>query len=173
MWLWFPKRSVVLECFDVISKIIGPSKNFTLSTESTPPFLLVLLDPFVLARDPFVFFKYFDLLLQCRGAMLIPGNFRWQDFCSKLVLPAFQQVGWDQKPSDDDNQKKLRSTVLAAVGKYCYKELVPKKRDRKTDGKSRCFRCFLRQDIGNFLWIHAEWALGNEFKDDVPQQGNS
>lgn len=45
-----------------------------------------------------------------------------KDFCSKLVLPAFKHVGWDQLPTDDDNQKKLRSTVLSAVAKYCYKD---------------------------------------------------
>jgi len=46
----------------------------------------------------------------------------YKDFCSKLVLPAFKHVGWDQLPTDDDNQKKLRSTVLSAVAKYCYKD---------------------------------------------------
>ena len=45
-----------------------------------------------------------------------------QDFCSKLVLPAFKYIGWDQLPSDDDNAKGLRSTVLSAVAKYCYKD---------------------------------------------------
>ncbi|CAK9053976.1 unnamed protein product [Durusdinium trenchii] len=46
----------------------------------------------------------------------------FKEFCSKLVLPAFKHVGWDQQSSDDDNQKKLRSTVLSAVAKYCYKD---------------------------------------------------
>lgn len=46
----------------------------------------------------------------------------FQDFCSKLVLPAFKYIGWDQLPSDDDNAKGLRSTVLSAVAKYCYKD---------------------------------------------------
>eukprot|EP00931_Biecheleriopsis_adriatica_P019080 TRINITY_DN13114_c0_g1_i2.p1 TRINITY_DN13114_c0_g1~~TRINITY_DN13114_c0_g1_i2.p1 ORF type:complete len:898 (-),score=224.58 TRINITY_DN13114_c0_g1_i2:61-2694(-) len=44
------------------------------------------------------------------------------DFAAKLVLPAFNAVGWDASDSDDDNRKKLRSTVLSAAAKYCYKD---------------------------------------------------
>lgn len=44
------------------------------------------------------------------------------DFASKLVSPAFAEVGWDVSPSDDDNRKKLRNTVLSAVSRYCFKD---------------------------------------------------
>ncbi|CAE8641584.1 unnamed protein product, partial [Polarella glacialis] len=40
-------------------------------------------------------------------------------FAGKLVSPAFAKVGWDTLPSDSDNQKKLRSTVVSALSKYC------------------------------------------------------
>mmetsp|Transcript_85496 Transcript_85496/g.147813 ORF Transcript_85496/g.147813 Transcript_85496/m.147813 type:complete len:889 (-) Transcript_85496:87-2753(-) len=43
-------------------------------------------------------------------------------FASKLVSPAFALVGWEASPSDDDNRKKLRSTLVDAVAKYCYKD---------------------------------------------------
>mmetsp|Transcript_1550 Transcript_1550/g.3923 ORF Transcript_1550/g.3923 Transcript_1550/m.3923 type:complete len:885 (-) Transcript_1550:120-2774(-) len=43
----------------------------------------------------------------------------FKEFCSKLVVPAFNHVGWETSSGDSDNQKKLRSTVLAAVSKYC------------------------------------------------------
>jgi len=46
----------------------------------------------------------------------------FQDFCSKLVLPAFNHVGWDQVASDTDTRKSLRSIVLSLVAKYCYKD---------------------------------------------------
>ncbi|CAE7877035.1 NPEPPS [Symbiodinium necroappetens] len=43
----------------------------------------------------------------------------FKEFCSKLVVPAFNHVGWETASADSDNRKKLRSTVLAAVSKYC------------------------------------------------------
>ncbi|CAE7505772.1 Npepps [Symbiodinium sp. CCMP2592] len=43
----------------------------------------------------------------------------FKEFCSKLVVPAFTHVGWETGSADSDNRKKLRSTVLAAVSKYC------------------------------------------------------
>lgn len=41
----------------------------------------------------------------------------FKEFCSKLVVPAFNHVGWETASADSDNRKKLRSTVLAAVSK--------------------------------------------------------
>mmetsp|Transcript_106031 Transcript_106031/g.253066 ORF Transcript_106031/g.253066 Transcript_106031/m.253066 type:complete len:876 (+) Transcript_106031:55-2682(+) len=46
----------------------------------------------------------------------------FKDFSSKLVKPAFEHVGWDASAGDDDNRKKLRSTVLSAAAKYCFKD---------------------------------------------------
>lgn len=43
-------------------------------------------------------------------------------FASKLVTPAFAKVGWETAPTDDDNKKLLRSTLVGLVAKYCYKE---------------------------------------------------
>mmetsp|Transcript_66812 Transcript_66812/g.118290 ORF Transcript_66812/g.118290 Transcript_66812/m.118290 type:complete len:881 (-) Transcript_66812:54-2696(-) len=44
------------------------------------------------------------------------------DMASALVAPAFKLVGWDMSPSDDDNRKKLRSTVCSLLSKYCFKD---------------------------------------------------
>lgn len=44
------------------------------------------------------------------------------DFAGKLIVPAFAQVGWDALPGDDDNRKTLRSTLVGALSKYCYKD---------------------------------------------------
>mmetsp|Transcript_82526 Transcript_82526/g.238452 ORF Transcript_82526/g.238452 Transcript_82526/m.238452 type:complete len:886 (-) Transcript_82526:40-2697(-) len=44
------------------------------------------------------------------------------DFAARLVGPAFGKVGWDEQPGDSDNQRKLRSTLVQLLGKYCYKD---------------------------------------------------
>jgi len=41
------------------------------------------------------------------------------NMASTLVAPAFKMVGWDMSPTDDDNRKKLRSTVCSLLSKYC------------------------------------------------------
>jgi len=43
-------------------------------------------------------------------------------FASALVMPAFSQVGWEVAEGDDDNKKKLRSTLASCLSKYCCKE---------------------------------------------------
>jgi len=43
-------------------------------------------------------------------------------FASKLVVPAFELVGWDVKSSDSDNQRLLRNTLVMLLSKYCYKD---------------------------------------------------
>jgi len=44
------------------------------------------------------------------------------DFAAQLVGPAFAQVGWDAKPDDSDNLRKLRGTLAGLLAKYCYKD---------------------------------------------------
>jgi len=43
-------------------------------------------------------------------------------FAAKLVSPAFAQVGWDAAASDDDNKKKLRSTLVGSLARFCFKD---------------------------------------------------
>mmetsp|Transcript_2671 Transcript_2671/g.10383 ORF Transcript_2671/g.10383 Transcript_2671/m.10383 type:complete len:883 (-) Transcript_2671:311-2959(-) len=43
-------------------------------------------------------------------------------FCAKIFGAAFAKVGWDTKEGDSDNEKKLRSTLIGSVAKYCYKD---------------------------------------------------
>eukprot|EP00439_Symbiodinium_sp_Y106_P074700 s2007_g14.t1 len=45
----------------------------------------------------------------------------FKEFCSKLVVPAFTH---ETASADSDNRKKLRSTVLAAVSKYCSQDFL-------------------------------------------------
>jgi len=44
------------------------------------------------------------------------------DFAAQLVTPAFAQVGWDAKPDDSDNQRRLRGILTGLLAKYCYKD---------------------------------------------------
>lgn len=44
------------------------------------------------------------------------------DFAAKLVMPAFTQVGWDATDSDDDNKKKLRSTLVGSLARFCFRD---------------------------------------------------
>jgi len=43
-------------------------------------------------------------------------------FAGGLVAPAFGKVGWDVKPGDSDNDKKLRSTLVSTLEKFCFKD---------------------------------------------------
>lgn len=43
-------------------------------------------------------------------------------FAARLVSPAFVAVGWDASPGESDNQKKLRSILIGAVSRFCYKD---------------------------------------------------
>mmetsp|Transcript_2871 Transcript_2871/g.6741 ORF Transcript_2871/g.6741 Transcript_2871/m.6741 type:complete len:887 (+) Transcript_2871:54-2714(+) len=59
------------------------------------------------------------------------------DFAASLVAPALKEVGWDELPEDDDNRKKLRSTLVGAGAKFCFRDA-----SLATEAEKRC-RAFL------------------------------
>ena len=85
-----------------------------------------------------------------------------KDFCSKLVLPAFKHVGWDQLPTDDDNQKKLRSTVLSAVAKILLQG--PKKLAKSFQScmKLHFFPSICQKRHDNACWEHCSIEISFE-----------
>eukprot|EP00927_Polykrikos_kofoidii_P021664 TRINITY_DN20438_c0_g2_i2.p1 TRINITY_DN20438_c0_g2~~TRINITY_DN20438_c0_g2_i2.p1 ORF type:complete len:890 (-),score=180.27 TRINITY_DN20438_c0_g2_i2:203-2872(-) len=46
------------------------------------------------------------------------------EFAARLITPAFEEVGWETRSSDDDNLKMLRSIILGLVSSYCFKDPV-------------------------------------------------
>ena len=55
------------------------------------------------------------------GGVLVeePGIYaRFEALAARMVLPAFKQLGWDDRADDSDVTKSLRGTVLSLVGKY-------------------------------------------------------
>jgi len=42
----------------------------------------------------------------------------YERFAEGFILPAFLQVGWDTRPADDDNTKKLRTSLASLIGKF-------------------------------------------------------
>lgn len=44
------------------------------------------------------------------------------DFAARLVVPAFEAVGWDNVATDTDNSKALRNTLVGCLAKYCGKQ---------------------------------------------------
>jgi aminopeptidase N len=54
-----------------------------------------------------------------RQTLDAPARKLWETFAEQLTVPAFLEVGWDTRGGDDDNTKKLRSTMAALMAKFC------------------------------------------------------
>merc|ERR1719311_1193452 len=57
----------------------------------------------------------------------------FQKMAAKVTKPAFMAVGWSTVAGDDDNRKKLRSTMAGLIAKFCYDDP-----DVKSEVKQRC-----------------------------------
>jgi len=47
-----------------------------------------------------------------------PALQSWKRFAEQVALPTFLELGWDTRPGDDDNTKKLRTTMANLVASY-------------------------------------------------------
>jgi aminopeptidase N len=56
-----------------------------------------------------------SILRQCMDTSIVEG---WQRFSEKLSLAPFLEVGWETRESDDDNAKKLRTTLASLMAKF-------------------------------------------------------
>jgi len=55
------------------------------------------------------------LFKQCLGAAALQA---WESFALSVCLPKFLELGWDNRPSDDDNTKTLRASMAAVMTKF-------------------------------------------------------